>query len=621
MLRLDRSLSLALLACAGSVSCAQPARYILSGELYSYGFFGKGATVDVFGPVEDSFGLSYPFPANTPDKQVNTMIGAAGGGGAIAIDLLTETRLNAQRLAGNDFGGGIDINIDVYVKGPPNTPFFVRQVWAGSSEAIHGSGAGRTDAKSGPVISSVVNGGGRDFDQYNTDTGRVFGGFTSTAPHPSSPDHFLATTVGRSQWGYTFQSIDFCFPGCPAILDFDTNSFEQGAVIAGPCCPGDDEIDLWNYDPSVPGSTPMFQLSNNCYNFGVNRANPFPIPLSDANGNFDGFYQSQPGNPTPGPIPSSETNCQDIATRMASDGVTPTTFGDPNSCAPGDCVIALVIMPPEDSLTGDPDYHFYRRNRDGTWEHKIGSTEATILDSSGNPINDPRDADRRQMDRAGNIVEEGYTEFCGFYCVPCEFDLPLPPGPPGGGPPAPTDPLLATTILTTSGRIPPSFGIDTNDPVLLAQLQMAIDMAPITTERPRPPGLGYQGIAVQPLNGIAGFPEYVRVVDGVLEIFDDNTIEYRADIIGLEQLLIQAAGDAGLGDIFTPACLADLSSPDNPGVPDGALTGADFFEFLSLFSAGDLAVDFSGATTPGVPDGALTGADFFEFLSLFSAGC
>ncbi len=65
----------------------------------------------------------------------------------------------------------------------------------------------------------------------------------------------------------------------------------------------------------------------------------------------------------------------------------------------------------------------------------------------------------------------------------------------------------------------------------------------------------------------------------------------------------------------------DLSSATNPGVPDGALTGADFFEFLSRFSDGDLSVDFSSAANPGVPDGALTGADFFFFLDLFSQGC
>ena len=74
-------------------------------------------------------------------------------------------------------------------------------------------------------------------------------------------------------------------------------------------------------------------------------------------------------------------------------------------------------------------------------------------------------------------------------------------------------------------------------------------------------------------------------------------------------------------DCDTVDCPADLSSPANPGVPDGVLTGADFFEFLNLFQAGDLAIDFSSPTNPGTPDGVLTGADFFEFLNLFSAGC
>ena len=65
---------------------------------------------------------------------------------------------------------------------------------------------------------------------------------------------------------------------------------------------------------------------------------------------------------------------------------------------------------------------------------------------------------------------------------------------------------------------------------------------------------------------------------------------------------------------------ADLSSPTDPGVPDGVLTGADFFEFLSRFQAGDLSVDFAGPTTPNQPDCVLTGADFFAFLNLFSQG-
>ena len=75
-------------------------------------------------------------------------------------------------------------------------------------------------------------------------------------------------------------------------------------------------------------------------------------------------------------------------------------------------------------------------------------------------------------------------------------------------------------------------------------------------------------------------------------------------------------------DLFVQLrCPADLSSPALPGVADGVLTGADFFQFLTLFQAGDLSADFSSPTQPGVPDGVLSGADFFEFLSLFAQGC
>ena len=70
------------------------------------------------------------------------------------------------------------------------------------------------------------------------------------------------------------------------------------------------------------------------------------------------------------------------------------------------------------------------------------------------------------------------------------------------------------------------------------------------------------------------------------------------------------------------ACSAvDLSGAQTPGIPDGTLTGADFFRFLSLFGDGDLQADLAGAGGTGPPDGRLTGGDFFAFLAAFSAGC
>ena len=79
--------------------------------------------------------------------------------------------------------------------------------------------------------------------------------------------------------------------------------------------------------------------------------------------------------------------------------------------------------------------------------------------------------------------------------------------------------------------------------------------------------------------------------------------------------------NALLFTIEPSVCPADLSSPGNPGVGDGILSGADFFEFLVRFETGDLSVDFSSPAQPGVGDGLLSGADFFEFLALFSSGC
>ncbi|MBV9102244.1 MAG: hypothetical protein JO060_01570 [Candidatus Eremiobacteraeota bacterium] len=52
------------------------------------------------------------------------------------------------------------------------------------------------------------------------------------------------------------------------------------------------------------------------------------------------------------------------------------------------------------------DFHWYRRDRDGTWSHKPGGTEARNVDNSGHIITDPRTADRGP-----------YTQFCGCYCV------------------------------------------------------------------------------------------------------------------------------------------------------------------------------------------------------------
>lgn len=67
-------------------------------------------------------------------------------------------------------------------------------------------------------------------------------------------------------------------------------------------------------------------------------------------------------------------------------------------------------------------------------------------------------------------------------------------------------------------------------------------------------------------------------------------------------------------------CLADLNA-------DGVRNNEDFFYYLTLFAAGNLAMaDLTTTAVPGtpgygVPNGVLNNDDFFFFLAVFAAGC
>ena len=66
----------------------------------------------------------------------------------------------------------------------------------------------------------------------------------------------------------------------------------------------------------------------------------------------------------------------------------------------GNWVVALAYS------TTDRDYHWYRRDADGTWSHKPGTLRVRAWDASGNQITDPASCDR------GN-----YDCFLGYYEV------------------------------------------------------------------------------------------------------------------------------------------------------------------------------------------------------------
>lgn len=157
----------------------------------------------------------------------------------------------------------------------------------------------------------------------------------------------------------------------PAIL-------KQLATSCG--CAPPHELAWWN----VPAIQPL----NNCYNYATNyRSNTF----------------AQPGLAS-GLKYTSLAGCAVAAgQRSAKDGAVADCLIDlpaaNNQCPGNGHLVALVVAP-------GIDYHWYRKGPDGKWSHKPGQTAATLVDNAGNPITDPRTANRGP-----------YTQFCTFMQV------------------------------------------------------------------------------------------------------------------------------------------------------------------------------------------------------------
>jgi hypothetical protein len=159
--------------------------------------------------------------------------------------------------------------------------------------------------------------------------------------------------------------------------------FRDDVIILRPVCPCAPAPDLaaWNTDFSI-------QDSNNCYNYGTNyRTDTFAQP-----GNASGqHWTSNAGCDLPAPGISAKKGA-------TLDGLIDKPNQDNKCISPGH-LVALVNGP-------DYDYHWFRKGPNGRWSHKPGHTPATLLDNSGNPITDPRTADRGP-----------YTNFCTFMQV------------------------------------------------------------------------------------------------------------------------------------------------------------------------------------------------------------
>jgi hypothetical protein len=139
------------------------------------------------------------------------------------------------------------------------------------------------------------------------------------------------------------------------------------------------KIERAHFDPGFWNDNLYVRYNNNCYNYATNRRT-------------DTF--AQPG-----------FACGDMYNSLTCEEVTRGALCD-GARTEGNCVsdeeaprwfMALVIWP-------DRDFHWYRRNLEGNWGHKPGSTEARVRDNSGEVIRNPEIADRGP-----------YTQFCGYF--------------------------------------------------------------------------------------------------------------------------------------------------------------------------------------------------------------
>lgn len=139
---------------------------------------------------------------------------------------------------------------------------------------------------------------------------------------------------------------------------------------------------LPNYEPDLWNDNGTIQDNNNCYNYACNiQTNTYAQP-GEASGNM---YTS--------------FTCDDISNGAISDGLK--RIESQKKC--GLCCHKVALAMDSDN---NPDYHWYRQDRDGLWSHKPGMGSVRNYDNAGSLIHDPSSANRGR-----------YNIFCGYFCV------------------------------------------------------------------------------------------------------------------------------------------------------------------------------------------------------------
>jgi len=224
---------------------------------------------------------------------------------------------------------------------------------------------------------------------------RVFDGILDTASvympghidHNSEVESFLCGTANSAltpdEKKYIYQEIKKNLDnengknGRLARLTEAQNIYQDMALEYDP--------DYWNGEDHISG--------NNCYNYATDkRTNSFAIP-----GDGRGRPYREPAT------------CHSVKDGVIRDGLRPIEDYHSTYMPKKGYVIALYVRDREQR----EDFHFYRRDKGGSWSHKPGSSPATNLDNDNKVIHNPELCDRGE-----------YNSLCGYFnCIPDEIQI------------------------------------------------------------------------------------------------------------------------------------------------------------------------------------------------------
>jgi hypothetical protein len=268
------------------------------------------------------------------------------------------------------------------------TPFFTVLGYGG--EATWTSGPGRLLFGLGPngIDYRQVRVETKDHSQTSAGTAKVY--WTEGRKVPGSHGLCSTGTALATSMDSCVASICAARPSC-CSTSWDSSCVSRVTSICGKSCanhtcsiPAFDGA-WWTTPQGDPPSYP-FQ-TNNCYNYATNTAKSTPSQPGRASG-----YSCDDDSD-----PDCLGDWSKISMFARNDGLIPIT--KTGTCPDNRAKIALALDP-------NDDYHWFRKDSNGTWSHKPGTLPPTNTDWSSQTITDPETADRGV-----------YTEFGGYFCA------------------------------------------------------------------------------------------------------------------------------------------------------------------------------------------------------------